>query len=384
MVAFPDFAAQNFYQLGTTASSQVYLLPPPRVFSISPAFGPRHGGTIITITGQNLKIPSYDEKLTVAVGAADCSVLSWTVNRVVCSTPAGADEQQVQLVLMSQQGMTRLSEGAATFSFLDAFMAYSLPQTDLSSLLPFSQGRRLHSLANVSLPGRINALQVWEQRLFVGGTFRNVAVQDGIANHLVVWDGNELTHLGLGLDGAISTMAAVASSLMVGGTFSTVYTVSRPLLPSLSSDLQQVEGRAWRCGGLAQWDGATWSCVGGATVDGHVTVAYASGDVLYVAGPFGGLGGGSWCGGLAMFNGSWACPWGRVTMGEVKAIAVWRDSLVVGGSFRGIGGSDVSRIARYRGSEDGRCGKGKRQEVEEGDRGGGGSLFADCGGMSDG
>ena len=239
MISFPDFSPQNFYQLGVMGSSRVHLLPPPRVSSISPAFGPRSGSTWITISGQSFRVPSYEEKLSVLVGGADCPVLSWSVNRIVCITPPGADEQQVDLLLVSQLGeFTRRTGGGASFFFLDVFMAYSLPQSDQSSLLSFSQGRRLLALGNISLPGRINAVQLFGQQLFVGGTFRNVAARDGTANHLVMWDGNALSHLGLGLDGAISTMSVVNSFLVVGGTFSTVYMVTPvPPLPYLTHSL---------------------------------------------------------------------------------------------------------------------------------------------------
>ncbi|CAG2178809.1 unnamed protein product, partial [Oppiella nova] len=62
---------------------------PPVIYDFEPKSGPLRGGTVITITGNNLGQyrDSYENSnITVTVAETNCPVVEWTASRVTCQT----------------------------------------------------------------------------------------------------------------------------------------------------------------------------------------------------------------------------------------------------------------------------------------------------------
>ncbi len=62
---------------------------PPEVFEFSPKSGPLSGGTIVTISGDNLGRPhasSENSKIKITIAGAECEVIDWQPRRVQCRT----------------------------------------------------------------------------------------------------------------------------------------------------------------------------------------------------------------------------------------------------------------------------------------------------------
>ena len=115
------------------------------------------------------------------------------------------------------------------------------------------------------------ALATLAGRLFVAGNFLTAAAVK--VGHILAWDGFEISKLGLGVDGAVKTLAVFRGGLVAGGAFTRAF---------------QPDGQVVSSGGLAFWsvESARWSLLGGASIQGDVTALLASGDTLYVAGRF--------------------------------------------------------------------------------------------------
>ncbi|XP_067934282.1 hepatocyte growth factor receptor-like isoform X2 [Watersipora subatra] len=59
----------------------------PRLFEITPNYGPMMGGTIVTVVGENLQVGG---SLAVRIGHSRCTIKSLSQNLLMCSTPAVA------------------------------------------------------------------------------------------------------------------------------------------------------------------------------------------------------------------------------------------------------------------------------------------------------
>ena len=161
-------------------------------------------------------------------------------------------------------------------------------------------------------------------------------------NHVCAHDGDSVSHLGGGVDGAVNALAPYNGGLVAGGAF------IRAL---------QYGGSSLDSGGLAWWDpSGQWRLIGGAQVSGVVLAALVNGTKLYVGGRFDSLGAGTLgqaaSTSLAMFNGTeWSSLGPEGWPGsDVMALASSDDDLYVSGMYDGSVTGDGARVARWDGS----------------------------------
>lgn len=196
--------------------------------------------------------------------------------------------------------------------------------------------------------GAVDALLVADlgsgSELYVAGEFTLVS---GVsASRIAKWNGDEWA----GLDGGVSGVGSVKTlalyndgsgpKLYAGGSFQTIGDQSAPH--------------------MAKWDGTAWSRVGSANISGRVTELLVfddgSGPRLYAAGFFSQIGGVSFLGRFAAWDGSEWTPSGSFhdsggsSVPAVDTMTVYDDghgpALFVAGPFRDSG-SWNSYMARY-------------------------------------
>ncbi|MBU1218711.1 IPT/TIG domain-containing protein [Myxococcota bacterium] len=81
--------------------------PPFEIYSISPAYGPIAGGTLITINGTG-----FDATAAVTIGGQVCTNLTLVDSEnITCTTPAGADFGYENLILTVGWGFTEVVDG---------------------------------------------------------------------------------------------------------------------------------------------------------------------------------------------------------------------------------------------------------------------------------
>ncbi len=206
------------------------------------------------------------------------------------------------------------------------------------------------STNGVSMYKSVYALGVYNGELYVGGDFTEAG---GISvNYIARWDGTNWNPVGSGSTngvyaGRVSALAVYNGELYVGGGFTYVNYTGNPAT-SVSAN------------NIARWNGTNWNSVGTGSnngVSGIVNVFTIYNGELYVGGEFTSAGGVS-ANKIARWNGT---SWNSVGTGlnngvtgaqspEVFALAVYSRELYVGGNFTQAGGINVNRIARWNGT----------------------------------
>ncbi len=188
-------------------------------------------------------------------------------------------------------------------------------------------------LTTYSFP--VNALTVFDDgtgaALYAGGNFDIAG--DFPANNIARWDGQNWTPLGLGVNGAISSMTTFDGSLVVGGTFS-------------------MAGAAM-ANRVAKWDGQTWSNLGEGLTSGTLTALISTsnseGDFLFAARRFATTQTGS----VDRWDGITWSPLGSGMEGYVLALAWFDDgtgpALFAAGTFTLADEVPCERVAKWNG-----------------------------------
>ncbi len=188
----------------------------------------------------------------------------------------------------------------------------------------------------LGLPGELlrgRALAVFDERLFVGGTFLSMGGQT--IKYLAAWDGSSFSALGSGLNGDVTALAVYGGKLIVGGSF------------TMAGGLPVQN--------LAVWNGAAWEAPpADLKASGAVFSLLSQGTDLYVGGVFGSVGGPpallAWK--VARWDGSafHALGTGMDGTTDVRTLA-WADGkLVAGGSFTSVHGVPLSYLAAWDGA----------------------------------
>lgn len=177
--------------------------------------------------------------------------------------------------------------------------------------------------------GEVTDLQIYDNGVAVGGTFQSINGQS--FKHIGLWTINGWQPLGAGLNGPVTTMAALNDELYVAGDFTQAGGIG-------------VEG-------IAKWNGAQWVAVPGATF-GTSGGAIHSLEVwfgrLYAGGCFDSINTKA-AHNIALFDGLQWFPLGDGTNGCVYAMEGLPD-LYVGGDFSAAGGKNRLRLAKWTGS----------------------------------
>ena len=180
----------------------------------------------------------------------------------------------------------------------------------------------------------VQALVVSGGDVYAGGWFTTAG---GLpANYIAKWNGESWSALGSGMDSRVYSLAVLGSDLYAGGYFKTAGGVSAT--------------------NIARWDGTNWSAVGlGIRVAigvpepyyiGAVDALAVSGNDLYAAGDY------SYDSAdvsrIAKWNGSDWSVLGSGMNDDVGALAILGSDLYAGGSFSLAGGKQSQYIAKAR------------------------------------
>lgn len=242
--------------------------------------------------------------------------------------------------------------------------------------------------------GDVYVLAVWNNALYVGGSFTKLGDGTTSAKYIAKWDGTQWSNLPCGssngVSGNVYTIAPSSTGIYIGGNFSKLgdYTVVNRIakwdgtqwstLPcSTSVGVNNIvysiaiKGTEVYVGGLfsslgngtsvkyiAKWDGSQWSPLafnGAVGVNNVVTSLVVSGSDVYAGGSFSALGDGTTVNGIAKWNGSqWsplACGSSVGLNGAVYALAAYGTDLYIGGQFTQLSdGTPVNYLTKWNGS----------------------------------
>jgi len=187
-------------------------------------------------------------------------------------------------------------------------------------------GSNWSSVGSVSSLGivnmEINAMTVHNGELYVGGAISNMFGQQiGV----IKWNGNNWSKVSLGIGGGtVNALCSYNGTLYAGGNF--------PLIGGLVS-------------GIAKWNGSSWTSVGSG-INPPVYALKVYNNELYAGTSIAALSTNA----LKKWNGS---SWSSVAsgiLGEVRTMHVANNELYVGGSFFSFTGSPGNNIAKWNGS----------------------------------
>jgi len=159
------------------------------------------------------------------------------------------------------------------------------------------------------IDGPVRCAVVYDGQLILGGTFTHAGVLE--ANHVVSWDGQTLSPLGMGTNDTVSALAVYDGKLIAAGSFD-------------SAGGNPVSH-------IAAWDGSSWSALG-IGINGNVMSLTVSNNTLVAGGDFTEAGG-AIVHSAAQWDGTAWSAMGDNLAGKVNALAVYDGKLYVGGSF---------------------------------------------------
>ena len=210
--------------------------------------------------------------------------------------------------------------------------------------------------------GSVYVITVAASSIYVGGTFTTAG--DIPANYIARWDGTRWHNLGTGMyddvdGGSVSAIAVNGTDVYVGGDF--------------------IRAGDVPANGIARWDGAQWHALGSGVLrspgdNGHVADIKIIGSDAYVGGNFT-TAGDVTANGIARWDGSRWFPLGTglaydTNVGIATDMAVVGSILYVGGIFNLAGGMPANRVARWDGSQWHALGEGPNNGIP------GGSVYA--------
>ncbi len=164
--------------------------------------------------------------------------------------------------------------------------------------------------------------------LYAGGQFSTVGGGSVEATNVAKWDGTSWCALGGGLGGAVYALAAGASEVYAGGTFTNAGSAS--------------------VNRIARWDGSMWSPLGTGPNGTVYAIAVAETNV-YVGGDFT-TAGGTTVNRIAKWDGIQWSALGTGMGSTVRAILIRGMDVYAGGNFTTAGGVSANRIAKWDGT----------------------------------
>ena len=229
-------------------------------------------------------------------------------------------------------------------------------------------GRRWHALG-AGLDGPVKQMLFLGTTLYVVGSFATAGNVE--ANQVARWNGSAWSAVGTGVgvgawDGEIRTLAAVGTSLYVGGEF------------------EAIDGVPAR--NIARWDGTRWQPLARGVGDfnfdqtdieewtGVVSTLLASQGKLYVGGEFDAVGNPNRvlrANSIALWDGArWSTlgsgmirdAWGDA--GDIRALALSGTTLYAGGAFVKVNGLAANNIAAWNGTTWSALGNGVRDTAD--------------------
>jgi hypothetical protein len=233
---------------------------------------------------------------------------------------------------------------AGDFSTLEdttTFMYYIASFTSATgySALTYSGGA-------VGINGPVLALEVFNGQLYLGGMF--LSMTDNVntpVNYVASWNGTAMAALpvgnSVGVNNYVRALCSFGGKLWVAGDFTRL-------------------GDQTTANYIASWDGSTWGTLP-TTVNAGIRALASWGGLLFATGNFAFTGGGTrvnYVAALDPGSATWSTLSARGSASSVglgfpgKALASFNGNLYVGGSFSTLGdGSGASYMARWNGTE---------------------------------
>lgn len=178
--------------------------------------------------------------------------------------------------------------------------------------------------------GKINAMETFNNELFIAGNFRFDALQPP---YIAKWNGTGWDSLGNGVIGEVFDLIIYNGELVAAGRLSEVLSAGSK---------------------IASWNGSSWSAFGtgiNATLEVNNPVIYSmveyNGDLI-VAGYFAEAGGNK-ATNIARWNGSFWQKLNGTLNNTVYSLIVHDNMLIAGGAFKNSGAKQVSYIAFWDG-----------------------------------
>lgn len=187
-------------------------------------------------------------------------------------------------------------------------------------------GAAWSGLASRGLSGACHALQTADGLAYLGGNFTTAGGMT--AYRTARWNGAAFSQMGSGMDGLVTTLAALGTDLYAGGTFTSA---GGPTALS-----------------IAKWSGSAWSPVGGGM--NHNVRALAAWSNSIIAGGEFTQAGSTAANRIARWDGASWSALGSGVNAPVYAVTSYGSSLAVGGSFTQAGGQTASYVALWDGS----------------------------------
>lgn len=183
------------------------------------------------------------------------------------------------------------------------------------------------ALGNGFTNGYGNALVVYRDTLFVGGTFTFLCGVN--VNYIAKWNGTSWIPIGSGMGASVRALTVYRGDLIAAGDFITANGVS--------------------ANKIAKWNGNSWSSLGTGMNTGSVFDLAVYGDTLIAGGSFI-TAGGVTVNRIAKWNGSSWSAFGLGMNNNVHSLAFYMDSVIAGGDFTTAGGATVNKIAKWDGN----------------------------------
>lgn len=173
---------------------------------------------------------------------------------------------------------------------------------------PFELDANNNPIENKTINGKVNAITVFKDELYVGGAFQFAGVKK--VNNLATWDGKKWSAVGDGVQGEVDAMCVYKGALYLAitttigqeqeasiakwdgtkwSTFIVQRNVSNSVLKVYKDELYMA-GNFTEIGGkgfnhIAKWDGKNWSAVGNGRDNDIFCLAEHNGE-LYSAGTY--------------------------------------------------------------------------------------------------
>jgi len=229
--------------------------------------------------------------------------------------------------------------------------------------------------------GSVNAMTLWDpdgagplpEMMIIAGSFS--MVNKTPASNIAAWDGTQWSALGSGVNGAVNALAVYQGRLYAGGTFTIAGgsatgvvaswdgtnwegTAEGPLsINGFTVYQNELVGSgtfslASFATPIAKWNGSAWTFLGPlSTVQGGVSALAVYNGKLIAGGNFTKVNGQN-AGGIAQWDGAWTPLGSGIESGKtIRALGVFQGSLFAGGNFATIGGVASTFLGKWDGNQ---------------------------------
>lgn len=174
--------------------------------------------------------------------------------------------------------------------------------------------------------GEVKAITDYNGNIVIGGNFTTAGGQT--VNNIAMWNGTQWMPLGNGLNGYVNSVKVFYGVLYVAGNFTSASGVANTSK-------------------LAKWNGTNWQSVTNIFLSTHeLNALEVFNNILYIGGEFNS----GPIRNIIKYDGSTFSSLANGVNDKVNALLNFGSHLIVGGDFTEVNGNNISRIARYDGT----------------------------------